>query len=204
MKKFYILFFAAWCSFISFSQREEETENNATEIYEEDDQPEEETYSSDHEVGIDGNFSASNFNGSAGIGLKLGFIKNDKFIFGPSIRYQQSWSNFNGVKTGFSVYGGGAFIHARLVNYFFLGMEFEMLSSPLQYGMISTQRKWVPVALIGGGFSHAFSENFRLNAGIMIDAINHQDSPLRMGYFMKNNNGVLLPVLYRIASFFPI
>lgn len=171
--------------------------------FEEDDDAIAEVPVSAMELGLDGNFSASNFNGTFGLGAKLGFTHGEKLIMGPSLRYQQSWSNFNGVKNSFSVYGGGGFLHVRLANYFFLGTEIEFLSSPIQNGYIGTTRKFVPVALAGGGFSHAFSESFRLNAGIMYDVVNHTNSPLRMGYFIKNSNGVLLPVLYRIAFFFP-
>lgn len=178
---------------------QEDVEN----VYEEG---EEETakYVSTHELGADLNFSASSFGGTGGLGLKLGFVQREKIILGPSIRYQQSWSNINGVKTGFAVYGGGGFAHVRLVNYFFLGTEIELLSSPLQYTIITQTRKWIPVALVGGGFSRAFTQNFRLNAGIMYDLVNHVDSPLRNGYFMKKENGIPIPVIYRIAFFFPL
>jgi hypothetical protein len=170
--------------------------------YEEEEEPV--AVVSTRELGIDLNFSASTFGGTGGLGVKLGFLQGEKFIVGPSIRYQQSWSDINGVKAGFAVYGGGGFAHVRLANYFFLGTEIELLSSPLQYSVITTNRKWIPVALAGGGFSRAFTENFRLNAGIMYDLVNHVDSPLRNGYFMKKENGIPIPVIYRIAFFFAI
>jgi hypothetical protein len=190
-----ILFLSASAS---LSAQEEELRSD----YEEEE--EEPAYVSKNEIGFDLNFSASNFGGTGGLGLKLGFIQQERFIFGPSIRYQHAWSSFNGIKTGFSIYGGGGFVHWRLANYFFLGTEIEVLSSPLQYGYITSNRSWVPVALVGGGFSRAFSANFRLNAGIMYDVIDNQNSPLRQGYFMKKTNGVLIPVIYRIAFFFPL
>jgi len=178
------------------------------EVEEEDDV--EVIHSSDKEIGVDLNFSASNFGGTGGIGLKLGFVKEERFIFGPSIRYQHSWSkgigvngSTTGVNTSFSVYGAGGFIHARLANYFFVGAEAEVLSTPFQNGYIAPNRVWAPVLLIGGGFSRAFSSNFRLNAGIMYDVINNANSPFRQGYFMKRSNGTYIPVMYRIAFFFP-
>jgi len=174
-------------------------EETYSETYEE-----EETRKPTNEIGIDLNFSASNFGGTGGLGVKFGIPKGDKLILGPSIRYQQAWSNYNGVKTGFSIYGGGGFVHVRLANYFFVGMEIEVLSSPLQNGYVTVNRKWIPVALIGGGFSRAFGPNFRLNAGIMYDVVDNPNSPLRQGYFMHKQNGVLIPVIYRIAFFFPI
>lgn len=204
MKKWY-LFVAllAGCTFSGYTQEDLEETEEVEDI--EDVAP-----ASNREIGFDVNFSASNFGGTAGLGLKLGFIQQEKFIVGPSIRFQQTWSNglgvngSNNVNTSFSIYGGGAFAHARLYNYFFVGAEVEVLSTPFQSGYLMAQRKWVPVALLGGGFSRAFSPNFRLNAGVMYDVINHLDSPFRQGYFMKRSNGTYLPVMYRIAFFFPI
>jgi len=201
--KYVVLIGWMMCAFtFTFAQEEEQ------EFEEEEDV--EVIHSSDKEIGVDLNFSASNFGGTGGLGLKLGFVKQERFIFGPSIRYQHSWSKgvgvngaSTGINTSFSVYGGGGFVHARLANYFFVGAEVELLSTPFQNGYIGVKRVWAPVALVGGGFSRAFSENFRLNAGIMLDVINNVNSPFRQGYFMKRSNGTYIPVMYRIAFFFP-
>ncbi|ASS49043.1 MAG: hypothetical protein A3D31_05070 [Candidatus Fluviicola riflensis] len=203
MKTLFYTLFVVLLSFPAFSQDEEEE-------YVEEEETEEEIPASSRELGADLNFSASNFGGTGGLGLKLGFIIKEQFIGGPSIRFQQSWSNglglngAQGVKSSFAVYGAGGFIHARLLNYFFVGAEVELLSTPFQNGYLMAQRIWVPTALVGGGFSRAFSPNFRLNAGIMYDVINHVNSPFRQGYFMKRANGTYIPVMYRIAFFFPI
>lgn len=185
---------------VTVSLHAQEDENLSYDEEEEDDTE----YVSKHELGVDLNFSASNFGGTGGVGVKLGFLQGEKFIVGPSIRYQHSWWDNYGVKSGFAVYGGGGFAHVRLAGYFFAGAEFEFLSSPLQFTVVTNTRKWIPVALLGGGFSRAFGPNFRLNAGIMYDVINHDDSPLRGGYFMKKENGIPIPVIYRIAFFFPL
>ena len=199
--KYVVLIGWMMCAFtFTFAQEEEEYE---------DEEDVEVIHGSDKEIGVDLNFSASNFGGTGGLGLKLGFVKQERFIFGPSIRYQYSWSKgavngaLTGINTSFSVYGVGGFVHARLANYFFVGAEVELLSTPFQNGFIAPKRVWAPVGLIGGGFSRAFSENFRLNAGIMYDVINSVNSPFRQGYFMKRSNGTYIPVMYRIAFFFP-
>ncbi|MDH4474017.1 MAG: hypothetical protein QE487_15525 [Fluviicola sp.] len=203
MKSFFYTLLVVLLSFPVLAQDEEE-------VIAEEEETEEEMPIHQREIGFDLNFSASNFGGTAGLGLKLGFNIHDQFIAGPSIRFQQSWSNGvginggTGVKSSFSIYGGGAFIHARLLNYFFVGAEVELLSTPFQNGFLMAQRVWVPTALVGGGFSRAFTPNFRLNAGVMYDVINNVNSPFRQGYFMKRANGTYIPVMYRIAFFFPI
>lgn len=178
------------------------------EYIDEEEETLEEAYVSTMELGADLNFSATNFGGSGGLGVKFGLIKNERYIFGPSVRFQRSWSNDNNYqvgKFGYSVYGGGGFFHVRLANYFFLGTEIEFLSTPMQAGILMmNKRNIVPTALVGGGFSRAFGEHFRLNAGIMYDVVDDQDSPFRQGYFLRRNNGTWIPVMYRIAFFFPI
>ena len=193
---FYLLILLTPLSLLAQEDEERTYEEDETENVSED--------FSTKELGIDLNLSASTLGGTGGVGLKLGFLPEQYLVVGPSIRYQHSWSSLNGVKTGFSVYGGGAFAHLRAYKYLFAGLEIEMLSSPIQNGYLSTQRSWVPVVLVGGGFSGALGPYVRLNAGVMIDVVDHQNSPLRQGYFLRNKQGVLLPVLYRVAFFFSL
>lgn len=161
-----------------------------------------------NEIGADVHFSASTFGGTGGVGLKFGVVRNQYISFGPSVRYHYSVYKANGLTGSYSVYGGGAFVHARFFNYLFAGFEFELLSNPYSYtnGIISAKRAWAPTGLLGFGFSHAFGEeqNFRLNAGIMYDIIDSPNSPFRAGYFMKKENGTLIPLIYRIAFIFKL
>lgn len=202
MKLFLSIFLVIFSITFGFSQED-------TELYIQD---EEETTASDfephNEIGADLHFSASTFGGTGGVGLKFAFVRNKYVAFGPSVRYHYSMYKNNGISGSYSVYGGGAFVHARFFNYLFTGLEFELLSNPFSNtnGIIAPKRTWVPTALLGFGFSHGFGpeQNFRLNAGIMYDVINNLNSPFRPGYFMKKENGTLIPLIYRIAFFFTI
>jgi len=156
------------------------------------------------EIGFDGYFGASTFGGTFGIGAKYGYKINDAFIFGPSVRVQRSWQNFYGQRNGFTIYGGGAWMHARFAKYLFAGAEFELLSSPLNYTDITATRRLIPTFFLGGGFSHKFDNDIRLNGGIFYDVLDNVNSPFRTSYFMRKSNGVLIPVIYRIGFFFPI
>ncbi|MFT5779429.1 MAG: hypothetical protein ACI837_002387 [Crocinitomicaceae bacterium] len=159
------------------------------------------------EVGFDGYFGASTNGGSFTIGGKYGLKFGEYFITGPSLRYQRSWTNNanTGQKSSFNVFGGGVFGHARFFNALFVGAEFEMLKTPLNdFGQITSTKNWVPTLFIGGGYSQEFNEKFRINAGIMYDVINSPESPLRAGYFMRNSQQKLLPLIYRLALFIPI
>ncbi|WP_300352905.1 hypothetical protein [Fluviicola sp.] len=180
-----------------------------TELYlHEEEETSEKEFTPYNEIGADMHFSASTFGGTGGIGLKFGVVRNKYLSFGPSARYHYSFYKQYGLTGSYSVYGGGAFVHGRFFNYLFVGFEFELLSNPYNYsnGIISAKRVWAPTGLLGFGFSHAFGEeeNFRLNAGIMYDIINSPNSPFRPGYFMKKENGTLIPLIYRIAFFFKL
>lgn len=162
------------------------------------------------EIGVDGTFYASNLGGTFGIGAKYGWKFREYFIAGPSLRYQRSWSQIGintatPVQTSFNVFGGGGFIHARFFNALFVGAEIEFLRGPYLNGNLLTgQGTWAPTAFIGGGFSMEINETWRANLGIMYDVIDHQNSPLRTQYFMRNAQNVLLPIIYRISFFFPL
>jgi hypothetical protein len=162
------------------------------------------------EVGVDGTFYASNLGGTFGIGAKYGWKFKEYFIAGPSLRYQRSWSQIgintaSPTQTSFNIFGGGGFIHARFFNALFIGAEMEFLRTPFLDGLLLTgQSTWAPTAFIGGGYSMEFNETWRVNLGVMYDVIDHANSPLRTQYFMRNSQGVLLPIIYRISFFFPI
>lgn len=159
------------------------------------------------EFGIDATLYFSTNDGSVGFGAKYGIKTSENVIFGPSFRYQRSWTNNSttGTKSGYNVFGGGAFFHYRFFHYFFAGTEFEMLNSPYTTsGQISFQKNWVPTLFVGGGLSMNITETIHLNVSLMYDILDKPDSPLRTQYFLRTQNNVLLPIIYRFAFFFEI
>jgi hypothetical protein len=80
-----------------------------------------------YELGIDGFVSASNQGGAFGLGPKFGFRLNDNLILGPSFRWQKTWNSAFSQTFNYSIWGGGAFLHARYKNVVFGGFEIEML-----------------------------------------------------------------------------
>lgn len=168
------------------------------------------------EIGVDIAASGSTMGGDVGLGLKYGLKLGEYIIAGPSVRYEYIWwknyasSGANQASGSLHVFGGGVFLHARFFNALFIGTEFEMLRSPYdKSGYISLNPTWAPTCFVGGGFSMEFNESIRLNAGIMYDVINAGNSPFRRSYFLqkKTADGApagYLPIIYRIAFFFPI
>ncbi|MDX2361805.1 MAG: hypothetical protein QNK23_13430 [Crocinitomicaceae bacterium] len=174
------------------------------------------------EIGVDLAFSASNFGGNVGVGLKYGVTFAEYFIAGPAVRYERLWWKSiqpGGITTqsgGYNVYGGGGFIHGRFLKFLYAGVEFEMLKSPFLKsssknfnGSIDGTGKgsWAPILLVGGGFSMEFNEVVRVNAGVMYDVINVGNSPYRRSYTATTSStGAVkyIPLLYRISFFFPL
>lgn len=178
-----------------------------TELYDDPDSKSNNDFQKHMEIGADVHFSGGTMGSSGGIGLKLAFVQNEYVAFGPSVRYNYTRYKNNGLTGSTSVYGGGAFVHGRFLNYLYAGLDFEVLKTPFVNGIVSSGKSnWIPVAQLGGGFSHAFGEDefFRLQAGVLYDVINNPNSPLRFGYFMHKENGTLIPVMYRISFFFTI
>ncbi len=170
------------------------------------------------ELGIEGYFGVSNQNGSFGIGPKYGFVLNENYVVGPSIRIQRNWSNVLGNSFGQTIYGGGVFAHARYAtkgkSTVYGALEFEYLRSPFnflnnqQLGSEAT-KIWAPTLFLGGGFLIRVNNVIGINAGILYDVINADNSPFRSSYPFKIKNEAgqitkILPIIYRLTFLFKI
>ena len=167
------------------------------------------------ELGIEGYFGASNQGGSFGIGPKFGFILNENIAIGPSFRIQRNWSNLLGNSFSQTVYGGGAFAHIRYKSNgkstVFGAVEFEYLRSPfvdINFQNV-TSKKWAPTLFLGGGFLVRVNNVIGINAGILYDVINADNSPFRSSYFFKQKNQAglvtkIYPLIYRLTFLFKL
>lgn len=166
------------------------------------------------EIGVDGYFSAGSNGGNFGAGLKLGLKTNSEsqVIGGPSFRLFRTWSNgylTTTIPSSFNIIGLGAWLHVRFQNVLYLGGEFEALKVPGNYFYTTpgASKEWIPTLFLGGGYSKAFNETFRLNLGIFYDVINNLNNPYRASYLTKKKvgpngqPGALIPILYRIELF---
>lgn len=167
------------------------------------------------EIAVDGYFSIGNQGGNFSAGLKLGALKKEedsKLVIGPSVRWMRVWSkNFGNAfqPVSYNIVGVGAFMHYRVIDGLFVGAEFETLKSPLNYVNLTPQRSWIPTLFLGGGYSKAFDDRFRINIGIFYDVINHLNSPYRPSYLTRKTTangqpGALIPILYRLQLVIPL
>ena len=168
------------------------------------------------ELGVEGYFGASNQSGSFGIGPKFGFVLNENIAIGPSFRIQRNWSNLLGNSFSQTVYGGGAFAHIRYKSNgkstVFGAVEFEYLRSPfvdINFQNV-TSKKWAPTLFLGGGFLVRVNNVIGINAGILYDVINADNSPFRSSYIFKVKDPItgkyskIYPVIYRLTFLFKL
>jgi hypothetical protein len=173
----------------------------------------------EYEIGVEITAaSASNLGGSVGGSLKFAIVEDEALAYGPSIRYQYLWSNntLTGLNANASLFGGGGFLHYRFMDWFFIGSEIEVLKNP--FPVIDPDKKWSLTAFFGGGVHRDF-DWVKLNVGLLFDAADALRDPLksnpsllRTSYFIQRKNpnpgsgpnGAYLPIIYRIAFFFPI
>lgn len=175
-------------------------------------------YSNNHsEIGVEIQAASfSNKGGTVGGALKYAYVLDDAIAFGPSFRYQYNWSKNTYLGTEGSSYtiGGGGFFHFRFLEWFFLGTEIEVLRNPFRYQ--HPEKKWKLTTFVGGGIAKDFGPVV-LNVGILYDIVDGvrdpyttNPSPLSRGYFIKVTNpekpnyGKYIPLIYRIAFFFPL
>jgi hypothetical protein len=173
----------------------------------------------DYEIGLEITAAnGSNLGGTIGGSLKFAIVQDEAIAFGPSIRYQYMWSNnsFTGINQNASLFGGGGFLHYRLLEWFYVGSEIELLRQP--FPVIDPNKKWSLTAFIGGGVHRDF-DWVKLNLGLLYDVadairnpLTNNPSPLRNNYFLRRENpnpgsgpsSAYLPIIYRLTFFFPI
>lgn len=173
----------------------------------------------EYEIGVEITAAnGSNLGGTFGGCLKFAIVEEETLAYGPSIRYQYMWSNnsFTGINANASLYGGGGFLHYRFMEWFFVGSEIEVLTNPFAY--VNPDKKWSLTAFFGGGIHKDF-DWVKLNFGLLYDVadairdpLTSNPSPMRRSYFIQRKSaqpgsgpdGAYLPIIYRIAFFFPI
>lgn len=86
-------------------------------------------------------------------------------------RYVEDYSTSN--------YGASVFSRLRILPTLYAHAEFSSMNYDLQYSAGESNRKWIPFLYVGGGYSQRISKNTYLNAQILFDVINNNNSPYK-------------------------
>lgn len=76
-----------------------------------------------------------------------------------------------------SNYGGSLFSRYRILPQLYAHAEFSTINYELIYFTGETERTWVPFLFLGGGYSQPISENVWMNAQVLFDVLQNENSP---------------------------
>ncbi len=114
-----------------------------------------------------------------GVYPMVGYKLTPKLSAGVTFNYQWIQDNRGSTTYESSNYGGSIFSRFRIVQPIYLHAEYASQS----YEMFSlegeSERQWVPFFLVGGGFSKAVGRNTWLNAQVLFDVLQDDNSPYR-------------------------
>lgn len=127
---------------------------------------------------VDRLYTGGNFWGQLGtttsleIAPILGYRITEEYSVGVGIKYNYYRINYRtGPALSTSIYGGSIFTRYILLDQFIAHAEIETLNVELLNNS-SIERRWVPIALVGAGYSH---NGFQIM--LLYDLINDRNNP---------------------------
>jgi hypothetical protein len=76
-----------------------------------------------------------------------------------------------------SDYGFSLFTRLRLTQRFYTHVEYSSMNYNFHDDLGGSERKWVPFLFVGGGLSQPISKNTWLNAEVLFDVLQNENSP---------------------------
>ncbi len=101
--------------------------------------------------------------------LSVGAQFSYEYISDKRYSFEQNGSNY-----GFSIFN-----RIRVTPRLYSHVEFSMMSYKWFYSDGSEERKWAPIFYVGGGYSQPISKNVWLNAQVLFDVLNNENSPYK-------------------------
>jgi len=102
-----------------------------------------------------------------------------KLSIGGKISYEYYKNkNYTPTKEG-SNYGIGAFSRLRIARKFYAHVEFSEMNYKIHHSLEESKRQWISFLYVGGGFSQPISKNTSINAEVLWDVLQDDDSPYK-------------------------
>ena len=109
----------------------------------------------------------------------IGYKLLPKLSVGAKISYEYFKNkNYSPTKEG-SNYGIGAFSRLRIARRFYAHVEFSEMNYKLFNDNGDKNREWISFLYVGGGYSLPISKNASLNAEVLWDVLQNDDSPYK-------------------------
>ena len=124
------------------------------------------------------NFSFGKYN-YIGIEPLIAYKLLPKLSIGGKISYEYYKNkNYTPTKEG-SNYGIGAFSRLRIARKFYAHVEFSEMNYKIHHSLEESKRQWISFLYVGGGFSQPISKNTSINAEVLWDVLQDDDSPYK-------------------------
>lgn len=107
----------------------------------------------------------------------LAYKLTPKFSMGVQVTYEYINNKYYEDYSG-SNYGGSVFSRYRFTPRLYGHTEFQLMSYKWIY-LDGDSRKTVPMLYVGGGYSQPISKNTWLNAQVLFDVLNNENSPYK-------------------------
>ncbi len=102
-----------------------------------------------------------------------------KLSVGTQISYEYISDNRYTFEHNGSNYGFSVFSRFRVTPRLYAHTEFSLMSYKWFYSDGGDDRKLAPIFYVGGGYSQPISKNVYLNAQVLFDVLNHENSPYK-------------------------
>ena len=109
----------------------------------------------------------------------IGFKLTPKFSVGVQIKYEYIKDSRYTEGRETSNYGGSVFTRYRIIPRLYVHAEYEMMNYGLYNATGDLNRDWVTFLYLGGGFSQPIGGNAWLNAQVLFDVLQNENSPYK-------------------------
>ena len=112
-----------------------------------------------------------------GVSPMIGYKITPQFSFGSQLTYQyfkydQGYYDYKATN-----YGASLFSRYRFIPQLYGHIEYSMMNYEFQNYAGMSNREWVPFLFVGGGFSQPIANNTWINAQLLFDVIQDENSP---------------------------
>ncbi len=112
-----------------------------------------------------------------GISPMIGYKVTPQFSVGSQLTYQYYKYDQGSYDYKATNYGASVFSRYRFIPEIYGHVEFSMMNYEFQNYYSGSSRDWVPFLFVGGGFSQPISNNTWINAQLLFDVIQDENSP---------------------------
>lgn len=102
-----------------------------------------------------------------------------KLSIGAKFSYEYyKYKNYKPTQEG-SNYGIGAFSRLRISRRLYAHVEFSEMNYKIHHSLEESKRQWISFLYVGGGFSQPITKNTSINAEVLWDVLQDDDSPYK-------------------------